>query len=796
MSGQLIPTLVPDWTRSPTASKDGQPTPVSYTTSTSSSSQLKPTYNAMVELHTEAIARAIAPFVTNIVTESHRNINGYTLGSSIGYGQFGKVYKARSQNQVFAIKSIAKRPWNNQQYSMNQTMRQIKMWKSRGMAQNMTGDEAVMLMNVQKCRWEIYILSQLRSPYVVQLHECLDSLTSRAIWIVNEWCSLGELEWKRESREQVPRQWSQLLPSCDLQSFAQKALKDLTRGLQYLQSQGCVHRDIKPSNILVDGRQKLLKLSDFGCSILLPDKLPFQDQLLHECYQTELNKIVGTPAFIAPELCQFGNPDGEDVKDGFKLDMWSVGVTLYGLLFNELPFYGESEFDTYDKVIHKSLEHRLNGDPLNDMVVGRMLEKDPQVRIGIQKLSELVIEDESPAKPTKTKQAQDGKQTEKHSGVQKFFAKFRKLKKKDKKPKSQLVDSRTAASVERPSISSDTNTPPPEEQIPRSEPLSKPSPSPRASPLPEDDEYSGSSFHSSMSSFEEPVQVSDMFKHESIPHHYSTDENMPQSSSGGINESSMSASESEPRRIDHCGLPQTGESHSYDVQQSFEFSSHSHQRTPPTKASLDGSDAMSQTSYELRTPPKLPQYQRFESSHPRQPSSLTRETDGDMSLSYSQPSFQISVPELPEDDFYDISSSKEPSFRVNVPSELSEHISVPPKSQHPTQAQHSSARHRAQNSSSTSSSSPIKIPTPMKALIHVGNSPVRDTNQVDVQDVSPLKDHNGRIGGLAHSRDISNFQSYIVQPDDAAQVPQNRDNRKSVLTEDVIEKYLNYAENV
>ena len=167
---------------------DGQPTPVSYTSSTSSSSQIKPTYNAMVELHTEAIATAIAPFVTNIVTESHRNINGYTLGSSIGYGQFGKVYKARSQNQFFAIKSIAKRPWNNQQYSMNQTMRQIKMWKSRGMAQNMTGDEAVMLMNVQKCRWEIYILSQLRSPYVVQLHECLDSLTSRTIWIVNEWC--------------------------------------------------------------------------------------------------------------------------------------------------------------------------------------------------------------------------------------------------------------------------------------------------------------------------------------------------------------------------------------------------------------------------------------------------------------------------------------------------------------------------------------------------------------------------------------------------------------------------------
>lgn len=806
MPGQtLIPTLVPDWARRPATSgvSETVPSPVSYTSSRSSSSQLRPSYHGVVELHLEAIARAIEPLVSSIEDESRRNINGYTLGSTIGYGQFGKVHKARFQNQIYAIKSIAKRPWNNQQYSMNQTMRQIKIWKSRGMAKNMTGDEAIMLMNVQKCRWEIYILSQLRSPYVVQLKECLDSPTSRAIWIVNEWCSLGELEWKRQNIEEVPPQWSQLVPSCDVHSFAQKALKDLTRGLQYLQSQGCVHRDIKPSNILVDGKQKLLKLSDFGCGILLPDRLPFQDESLTECYQIELNKIVGTPAFIAPELCQFGNPGCEDVKDGFKLDVWSVGVTLYGLLYNELPFYGESEFDTYDKAVHKSLEYRLSGDRLNDMIVGRMLEKDPKLRIGVPKLAELVlVEEKAPARPNKTKPGQTSKQTERHNGIQKFFAKFSKLKKRDKKPKGQLVGPSAAAfsapSAASSSISPAVDTLPSEEQIPRSEPLSKPSPSPRASPLPQGDEYSEPSLHSSLSSFEEPVQVSDMFKHESIPQQqYLETGHIVHSSSGGIGESGLSASESEPRRVDHYGLPQVSDSHHYNLRQSFDMPSNSGQNSTGTKQSAEGSEARSHASYELTTPPPaLPQDHLHEASYSRQINSVAKQTSGDMSLSYSQPSFQISVPELPEDDFYDTSFSKEPSFQLSVAPESAGHTGTQAKSQHQPHAHHSRSGHHAHNSSSTSSSSPIKIPTPMKALIHVGNSPVRNAAQLDTEQVSPLKDHSGRVGGLAHSKDISNFQSYIVQPDHSAQGPQEKDKRKSVLTEDVIEKYLNYAEDI
>ncbi|GAV54719.1 hypothetical protein ZYGR_0AS00410 [Zygosaccharomyces rouxii] len=824
----IIPTLVPEWAKPPTSNVSESSTPLRRSQSRESSSQLRPTYHGIIESNLDSIVIQIKPLASLIENESRRKINEFNLGSSIGYGQFGKVYKARLQNHIYAIKSIAKKPWNAQQYSMNQTMRQIKLWRQRGGGHNLTGDEAVMMMNVQKCRWEIYILSKLHSPYVVQLHKFLDSPVSKAIWIVNEWCSLGELEWKRNSVDEIPSQWSQLVENCDdVLKFVEKALHDLTQGLTYLKSQGCIHRDIKPSNILVDGKQKLLKLSDFGCSILTPPVLPFQDDSLDECFQAELNKIVGTPAFIAPELCQFGNPGTDDVRDGFKLDVWSAGVTLYGLLYNELPFYGESEFDTYHKAIHKSLENRLNGNRVNDLIIGRMLEKDPEIRIDTEKLQELVMMDHKlflvPVKQGKFTTAATARKspTEKHqTSMQKFFAKFFKLKKKDKTKKNSVATSANP-SADSPAVSSGTFT---SEAgvLPNSGSLSKPSPSPKPSPLPQEDDFSEPSLQSSLSSFEEPVQVSDLFKQNSAPLH---SQEGPPPSDSGIIEGTVSAFESEPRRVDEYGLPHSTNESSRALAQE---PSHLHGRnTSSVDANADANyedeprrldhygfpqphdypthsrqfstehseEYFSHASFELKTPPK-PTHM----THSRQPSNLDRHTGRDIDLpNYSQPSFQASMKEETRDDYYDTSvTSKQPSFQLSVPPEIIQERSPQPvvstsqpSSGSKNQYQH---YHQPNASMSTSSSSPIKIPTPMKALIHMGNSPVKEgTAQHD----SPLKGQGQsqphKANGLAHSKDISNFQNYIFQQGTSDATPQEK--HKSILTEDLIEKYLNYADN-
>jgi len=38
--------------------------------------------------------------------------------------------------------------------------------------------------------------------------------------------------------------------------------------VKYLHSQNFIHRDLKPENILFDRQNKILKLADFGSSIL------------------------------------------------------------------------------------------------------------------------------------------------------------------------------------------------------------------------------------------------------------------------------------------------------------------------------------------------------------------------------------------------------------------------------------------------------------------------------------------------------------------------------------------------
>ncbi|CCF59938.1 hypothetical protein KAFR_0I01570 [Kazachstania africana CBS 2517] len=396
--------------------------------STSLPSQWKANYTSLIEQHTDQLNNFIRPHVNKLDdTISQNVINCYKIGSTLGRGQFGKVYKGVDfhTGKVVAIKKMSKKPMTSKLYSMNQIMRQIQIWKVLGMYDDLNSEEVVMLMNLFRIRWEVFVLSWLnykrkyqKCDYVLELVECLDSVNSMNIWIVNEWSNLGELLWKREDRNVVITQWEKICGiGCNVSTFAEKVLKDIASGLKFLESVGCIHRDIKPSNILVDGNRKMLKISDFGSSLIVPEFLPFKidesPSVVTNCFRNELNKIVGTPAFIAPEICQCVAESDSDTCaiDGFKADMWSLGVTIYCILYNELPFYGENEFDTYHKITNSALKDKLNGGQLNDLVIGRLLEKNPVERIGIMELSIILgltmepFQREMPKVPLKSEKA-------------------------------------------------------------------------------------------------------------------------------------------------------------------------------------------------------------------------------------------------------------------------------------------------------------------------------------------------------------------------------------------------------
>lgn len=141
---------------------------------------------------------------------------------------------------------------------------------------------------------------------------------------------------------------------------ARSAFRDAVLGLEYLHYQGIIHRDIKPANLLVTAGS-LVKISDFGVSYL---GRPIRDDDEEQVTETdatelddarELSKTVGTPAFYAPELCytgtEFETSIGRVPKITGAIDVWSLGVTLYGMIFGRLPFVSDDEFGLFQNIV-------------------------------------------------------------------------------------------------------------------------------------------------------------------------------------------------------------------------------------------------------------------------------------------------------------------------------------------------------------------------------------------------------------------------------------------------------------
>ncbi|MEN9749167.1 MAG: hypothetical protein RL149_245 [Actinomycetota bacterium] len=103
-------------------------------------------------------------------------------------------------------------------------------------------------------------------------------------------------------------------------SRALEVFEPIIAGLAAAHGAGILHRDIKPENVLLsdDGR---IKLSDFGLARPISA-------------QTQTGGVVGTVAYLSPELVSRGTADARS-------DVYAAGIMLFELLTGTQPFKGE-----------------------------------------------------------------------------------------------------------------------------------------------------------------------------------------------------------------------------------------------------------------------------------------------------------------------------------------------------------------------------------------------------------------------------------------------------------------------
>uniref|UniRef100_A0A452U1U5 PAS domain-containing serine/threonine-protein kinase n=1 Tax=Ursus maritimus TaxID=29073 RepID=A0A452U1U5_URSMA len=148
-------------------------------------------------------------------------------------------------------------------------------------------------------------------------------------------------------------------PSLD-EPLASYIFRQLVSAVGYLRSKSIIHRDIKDENIVI-AEDFTIKLIDFGSAAYLE-----KGRLFHT--------FCGTIEYCAPEVLM-GNP-----YKGPELEMWSLGVTLYTLIFEENPFCELEE--TMEAMIHPPY---LVSEDLMELMSG-LLQPVPEQRTTLEKL--------------------------------------------------------------------------------------------------------------------------------------------------------------------------------------------------------------------------------------------------------------------------------------------------------------------------------------------------------------------------------------------------------------------------
>ena len=256
-----------------------------------------------------------------IQNNNHEKINfkSFEILKLIGSGSFGKVYKVR-------LKST------NEIFAMK-VLNKIYYLK-----------EKLLRYAISECN----ILQKSNCPFIVKLHYAFQ--TPDNLYMILDYCSLGDLS-------------KQIEDGLFEEDEAKFYIAELILAIEYLHKNNIIYRDLKPNNILIDSDGHI-KLTDFG--------------LAKENVNNDIpNKtMVGTLEYLTPEM--ISNKGSTKASD-----IYGIGVILYELLTGLTPFYSEDPNKMLEQIkTHKLEFHPFFSDELKDLLT-KMLNKEPEKRIGI-----------------------------------------------------------------------------------------------------------------------------------------------------------------------------------------------------------------------------------------------------------------------------------------------------------------------------------------------------------------------------------------------------------------------------